>query len=685
MESAKREVHEAGLNLERLAAVRDADDARGGDHRHTQTEIYSGAEAAVQEVKKGEVLTGVQAESQDHTSAALGSVFDNDTSNDDNRKNKTEDQDDSATLTVGMNNSSREHQDCPLANSGASRTSQDQSPIATKGSLHQPDNTYASPEASDSSQRQSHSSGSSSGSSNSSDDCACPTPKHSKSVEVIEVGSFSDSKTSSPPLNPCVSLNAESTIDGHHDVSIVEYRTAGSVQDHSDDSDTAPTVITSYDKSDPESKTDDTLHNDDNPSDPSLSGIDASTDDQPQSQARDGIQSSVEGCGRAKSVKRPWLTINNEALKHIATYFLPGSHGACVSIVDTDQGGTFHEIRVLTFEDGRTCIGRFTRESEPLTKTESELATIEYVRKHTSIPVPRIYFVNHNRNHVFGSAFVLMERLEGVELFDMWEDLTFDHKVAALEEVANVVGQLAELHFDRIGSLTYEGSLGPLINLSCEFGNNLDGPFATFKEYVHSALDESRRSHCSGAMAYYRDIKKEIQGFLTSEASNPTLQAPFRLIHTDLEFWNILVTRKDKSQPPKISGVIDWNLAFVGPMYYLCEYPPDITDLQKEPETFPDNKKPSKSFVKAIARRFPKGSDERDHVKRCFREKSEMLNVFPRTFTSYKAEGDDIGEMLARSYLSGLRKENPYDTHHPYGCYDQEWVPDSDPESDDDQ
>lgn len=111
----------------------------------------------------------------------------------------------------------------------------------------------------------------------------------------------------------------------------------------------------------------------------------------------------------------PLLDLNYDALKHIGTYYLPGGHGACTEI-STIQRGAFHEIRVLHFEYAWSCICRFTREAEILAKAESELATMAYVKAHTTIPVPDAYFVNFNPDHVVGAPFVLMERMPGTTL-----------------------------------------------------------------------------------------------------------------------------------------------------------------------------------------------------------------------------------------------------------------------------
>lgn len=137
-------------------------------------------------------------------------------------------------------------------------------------------------------------------------------------------------------------------------------------------------------------------------------------------------------------METPPLNLNYDALNHVATHFLPGSHGACIDI-STLQRATFHEIRVLHFEDGWTCIGPFTREAEPLAKMESELATLEYVHKHTSIPVPEVYLVSHSDNDYVGAPFVLMEHMRGSPLEDIWEDLSLEHKLDAIKQLAGII------------------------------------------------------------------------------------------------------------------------------------------------------------------------------------------------------------------------------------------------------
>lgn len=97
--------------------------------------------------------------------------------------------------------------------------------------------------------------------------------------------------------------------------------------------------------------------------------------------------------------------------------------------------------------------------------------------------------------------------------------------------------------------------------------------FATTLDYIDAALHETRRGYSEEAAAFLSGIKAEMHAYAARDAPNPTLQGPFRLIHEDLNIWNIMVTRLHADQPLKVSGVIDWDYAWVGPLCYLCEYP----------------------------------------------------------------------------------------------------------------
>lgn len=377
----------------------------------------------------------------------------------------------------------------------------------------------------------------------------------------------------------------------------------------------------------------------------------------------------------------PPLDLNYDALKHIVKYFLPGDHGACTDI-EKLRRGAFHEVRVLHFEDGWSCIARFTRDVEALQKTQSELATMEYVRKHTKIPVPEVFYINHNRNHVVGAAFVLMERMEGELLRNIYWKLSSEHKFSIIGQIANVVGQLSDLHFDKIGSLTAEGAIGPCLNLTRGMDVELEGPFATTMEYFRGALNENRPSLPENSRRIFPEIIGELETIMAEQASNPTFNAPFRLIHDDFELWNMLVAPATPNSPPKITSIIDWDWAYTGPLHYLYDYPAVLLFYQNTDEDRVESKALRKHFVKTLMHRYPKGSVDRENVKRCFREKSHVFNGFQNTFAGWDTDDPDEDFKLTSTFLSDIRREDSAEFYNPHGIFEK-WVPDSDPESDD--
>lgn len=156
--------------------------------------------------------------------------------------------------------------------------------------------------------------------------------------------------------------------------------------------------------------------------------------------------------------------------------------------------------------------------------------------------------------------------------------------------------------------------------------------FRSSIDYFCAFLKEDHPARTSAAREHYRAIQEELKSFMGDNAENLTLNAPYRLIHNDLDSQNILVTQDDKTLPPKISGIIDWDWSYTGPLYYLCEYPRDICDWDDALENYADNNILREHLVATLIDCFPENSPERKHIKQCFREKSYTLNSLQSLF-----------------------------------------------------
>ena len=351
------------------------------------------------------------------------------------------------------------------------------------------------------------------------------------------------------------------------------------------------------------------------------------------------------------------LQLDYEALKHVATYYMPGNHGKRTDI-QTLERGSFHEIRVLEFEDGWSCIGRLTRNRrERLSVTESECGTAKFVREHTNIPVPETYYTSFDPTQPVGAQFVLMERIRGIHLYAIWSKLSTDQKLAVIEQIAEVLAQLASLEFDKIGSIDANGNVGPLQSRAIPNEEAGRGPFSTAEEFLHSFVQESN-ARSAEIKALFADIRAALHDDIEEQGEDAVYKPPFRLIHGD-DFYaqNMLFTWTDRFQPPKLSGVIDWDYSYTGPLYYLCEYPIFIQDVSspRGRPLFAENKVLRKHFVHSLAQKFLKGSDEREDVRESFRQKNFMWNAYRSIFMLQEWKDPEEELSCVKSYADGIK------------------------------
>ena len=111
---------------------------------------------------------------------------------------------------------------------------------------------------------------------------------------------------------------------------------------------------------------------------------------------------------------------------------------------------------------------RLTLPVDPQFKTLSEVATIAVVRSQTTVPVPHIIASNSSSDNELKFEWILMERVPGVPLIQVWDTLTWDAKVSCVKEVAGIMAQLFELRYDSIGNLYNAKDLPIASDRSCQ-------------------------------------------------------------------------------------------------------------------------------------------------------------------------------------------------------------------------
>lgn len=215
---------------------------------------------------------------------------------------------------------------------------------------------------------------------------------------------------------------------------------------------------------------------------------------------------------------------------------------------------------------------------------DSMVTTMQYVSKHTSIPVPTVHHWNSTSSNELGRPYVLMDAARGNSLYEL------DRVGMDMEEVVQKLStfvdqwamynaELASLQFERIGALKQEADGSIAVGRLCTQENlhftplveadNHRGPFTSVADYLLAMFQlttQGRYSSRNPTSKYsYHDFlqSKLIISMLAFYVNPNFLNGPFVLSHVDLDIQNILVDEKNGF---KITGVVDWDLAAVVPL-----------------------------------------------------------------------------------------------------------------------
>ncbi|KAB2572611.1 Altered inheritance of mitochondria protein 9 [Lasiodiplodia theobromae] len=167
-----------------------------------------------------------------------------------------------------------------------------------------------------------------------------------------------------------------------------------------------------------------------------------------------------------------------------------------------------YTVQATNPETGATMerIFRCAAPDFPWYRVEAEVSTMELVRHHTTVPVPKIYAFDSSMDNALGLEWILMEKIEGQTLCDAIgeESISFESKVKIHEAMADWVDQLSRITFDKMGSIFHDWDkplsdissykVGPIIDDDLNYDLRLDfpvtrGPFISRREYHRARID----------------------------------------------------------------------------------------------------------------------------------------------------------------------------------------------------
>lgn len=278
----------------------------------------------------------------------------------------------------------------------------------------------------------------------------------------------------------------------------------------------------------------------------------------------------------------------------------------------------FHRSYVVSTGQDDYVI-RLTLPIVPNLKTESEVAMLEWVARHTGLTVPHIYDHESNPSNYLGIEFILMSKPRGKPLAALWRDLDFPAKEEIVRRIAAFASETFQKKTHRVGSLFIGRSqfletamgpqqrprrgidylyMGPCVSpafISPSSRAVYSGPFTSAQRWIvvriDFALADRRRrlevAQASGnnsgggggseddvedperlenAIVILQRLRPLVDSLFPDESVDPD---PSMFFHSDLSKQNILVS---ETMPVTVS-VANWGFTSAVPLSVGCQYP----------------------------------------------------------------------------------------------------------------
>ncbi|XRM39190.1 hypothetical protein ABZX51_002558 [Aspergillus tubingensis] len=91
----------------------------------------------------------------------------------------------------------------------------------------------------------------------------------------------------------------------------------------------------------------------------------------------------------------------------------------------------------------------------PRLTTNSEVATMTYLRSKLSLPIPKVLDWSDDPANPIGTEYIVQEHVEGVQLHQMWLHMNSEQHMLCTKALSMAIKQMASLDFPAYGSLYF--------------------------------------------------------------------------------------------------------------------------------------------------------------------------------------------------------------------------------------
>ncbi|TFK34556.1 kinase-like domain-containing protein [Crucibulum laeve] len=237
-------------------------------------------------------------------------------------------------------------------------------------------------------------------------------------------------------------------------------------------------------------------------------------------------------------------------------------------------GGSFHRIVGATVTSDvavtqREVILRIPRFL--YLRLADEVAVLNYLTDHTTIPVPHVLCFDLSSENQIGSPYILQSHVPGKRLHSIYPTLPFEKKKAVIREVAQLLKQFNDITFSTIGMLVAGNPECTEVKID-QAWDYAEDIFPREDDPRPPAQSNSTRSFLEERWSFHLEEEERcgpssrseisyITAFrkLTEGLQLPNIDTPARIVlfHTDFAPRNIFVDEETGD----ITGVLDWDRA----------------------------------------------------------------------------------------------------------------------------
>ncbi|KAL5522657.1 hypothetical protein ACEPAG_8675 [Sanghuangporus baumii] len=318
----------------------------------------------------------------------------------------------------------------------------------------------------------------------------------------------------------------------------------------------------------------------------------------------------------SEKVAEHYTIFNVDALKDVAAS--AGGAQTVTNVTKLAEGG-FNRVLLLGLDNGKEVVARMPMARVDNTEhvvTQSDVATMAYVRARLGLPVPRVLAWCADRMKTpVGAEYIIMEKAQGTELYKVWSRLDLKQKKAIVDQWIGIEKALLRSSAGGYGSLFHKSDVVPdssFVDLFTDGVKESDfvlglhvgsafwaderkeldinrGPWKNALSYMTAAakreiawiskfakVDKKRSSFYPPAYqpsAHVALLERYLEVIPHLAPTDTGLTRP-ALVYDDSSQANIFISEEKLAEEKiEISAVIDWSCTAVRPLFMAARWP----------------------------------------------------------------------------------------------------------------